>query len=459
MPDYQTPGVFIEELPQLPLTITSVETAVPVFIGHTCQAQREETGDLLNVPVLIRSLQEYEQFFGGADSTDDLELSVSDPGNGSIQAVITKAPCFLLYYSLRMFFSNGGKKCYIVSVADYAGGQINAAALEAGLEIAGQTNGITLIIFPDSMGLPDAESYYTLHQKALQQCARLHFRMVIMDVYRAGADWQNDVAALRTLLPDDIDLLKYGAAYFPRILSTVDLAYTEDNVKLHYPDGAVTTLSALKSSNNALYYKTLISIGQAPLLLPASPAIAGVYSETDDTRGVWKSPANIPIEGVIDLEVRIGTNEQEELNVDIATGKSINVIRDFPGRGKAIVWGARTLAGNDHEWRYISVRRFINMVEESVYNATQWVTFEPNDNNTWVKLSNQVEHYLYDLWRSGALNGIKPEHAFYVRTGLHQTMTNTDILEGRLIVEIGMAVVRPAEFVVLKFSHTMLGSS
>lgn len=455
MPDYQTPGVFIEELPQFPLTIASVETAIPVFIGHTCQAQKQEAGDLLNVPVKIRSLPEYEQFFGGADSTDDMEIGISDPGNGSIQAVITKAPCFLLYYSLRMFFANGGKICYILSVADYAGGQIDTSALEEGLEVVGETPGITLIVFPDAIGLPDAAGYYLLYQKALEQCARLHFRMVIMDVYRTGDDWRNDVAVLRNLLPNDTGLLKYGAAYFPRVLSIVDLAYSEGNVKLNYADGTVTTLSALKESNNALYFKTMISIGQAPLLLPVSPAIAGVYSETDNTRGVWKSPANIRIEGAVDLEVKLTAHEQEDLNIDPGAGKSINVIRNFPGRGKAIVWGARTLAGNDNEWRYISVRRFINMVEESIHNATQWVVFEPNDNNTWARVTAQIENYLYDLWRSGALNGIKPEHAFYVRTGLHETMTALDIAEGRLIIEVGAAVVRPAEFVVLRFSYKM----
>src|SRR3546814_6615547 len=111
-----------------------------------------------------------------------------------------------------------------------------------------------------------------------------------------------------------------------------------------------------------------------------------------------------------------------------------------------IVWGARTLAGNDNEWRYVNVRRLFITVEESAKKATMQFVFEPNDANTWVKLRAMLENYLTLLWRQGALAGSKPAHAFYVRCGLNQTMTAQDILEGKLIVEIGMAAVCPAEF-------------
>ncbi|HLU88485.1 MAG TPA: phage tail sheath C-terminal domain-containing protein, partial [Cyclobacteriaceae bacterium] len=119
------------------------------------------------------------------------------------------------------------------------------------------------------------------------------------------------------------------------------------------------------------------------------------------------------------------------------------------------VWGARTLEGNSNEWRYISVRRFFIMVEESAKKATFPFVFEPNDAKTWIKVRAMLENYLSLLWRQGALAGAKPEHAFFVRCGLGQTMTAQDILEGRLIVEIGMAAVRPAEFIILRFSHKL----
>jgi phage tail sheath protein FI len=218
-----------------------------------------------------------------------------------------------------------------------------------------------------------------------------------------------------------------------------------------------------KSLNNTLQvafgkFKELTTKGAEALnLLPPSGAIAGVYAKTDNERGVWKAPANISLNAVISPAVKISHEQQAEYNVDVNAGKSINIIRAFTGKG-TLVWGARTLAGNDNEWRYVNVRRFFNFVEESVKKATEQFVFEPNDANTWVKVQGMIENFLTTLWRQGALQGVKPEHAFYVAVGLGKTMTALDILEGRLIVEIGMAAVRPAEFIILRFSHKMVKS-
>ncbi|MDD5633614.1 MAG: phage tail sheath C-terminal domain-containing protein, partial [Methylococcales bacterium] len=218
-----------------------------------------------------------------------------------------------------------------------------------------------------------------------------------------------------------------------------------------------------KTLNEALLasfgsYKDLVTKAADALnLLPPSGAIAGVYAAVDRDRGVWKAPANVSLNAVISPAVKISQEQQGEYNVDVNAGKSINIIRSFTGKG-TLVWGARTLAGNDNEWRYISVRRFFNFVEESVKKATGQFVFEPNDANTWVKVQAMIENFLITLWRQGALQGIKPEHAFYVAVGLGKTMTPLDILEGRMIIEIGMAVVRPAEFIILKFSHKMAES-
>jgi phage tail sheath protein FI len=188
--------------------------------------------------------------------------------------------------------------------------------------------------------------------------------------------------------------------------------------------------------------------------LPPSGAVAGVYAFVDRTRGVWKAPANVSLAAVVEPAEAIDTATQEDLNVDVTGGKSINVIRAFTGRG-TLVWGARTLAGNDNEWRYIPVRRFYNMVEESVKKSTAWAVFEPNAAPLWTKVKSMIDNYLVQKWRDGALAGATPDDAFFVNVGLGTTMTAIDILEGRLIVEIGMAVVRPAEFIILKFSHKM----
>lgn len=202
-------------------------------------------------------------------------------------------------------------------------------------------------------------------------------------------------------------------------------------------------------------FKTLIDrVKNSVTEMPPSGAIAGVYTDVDATRGVHKAPANVSLSSVVGLTDIISHEEQEDLNVDVVAGKSINVIRPFTGKG-ILVWGARTLAGNDNEWRYVSVRRFFNMVEESTKKATDQFVFEPNDANTWTKVKAMIENFLINQWRAGALAGSTPEQAFFVRVGLGQTMTAQDVLEGKMIVEIGMAAVRPAEFIILRFSHKM----
>ncbi|WP_343605895.1 phage tail sheath C-terminal domain-containing protein [Fluviicola sp.] len=215
-----------------------------------------------------------------------------------------------------------------------------------------------------------------------------------------------------------------------------------------------TNLAALKISNNALYNSAKTAIGQVPVLLPPSSSVAGVYVRTDAANGVWKAPANASLNYVIGPNYNISNDTQDGMNIDTLAGKSINAIRSFTGKG-TLVWGARTLNGNSAEWKYISVRRFYNMVEESVKKATESFVFQANDANTWVKVNAMIGNFLILQWKAGALAGAKPEQAFYVKVGLGSTMTADDVLNGRMIVEIGMAVVRPAEFIVLRFSHMM----
>ncbi len=188
-------------------------------------------------------------------------------------------------------------------------------------------------------------------------------------------------------------------------------------------------------------------------VLPTSGGVTGIYAAVDRTRGVWKAPANVSLADISGPTVKINDEAQGDLNVH-STGKSVNALRAFAGKG-TLVWGARTLAGNDNEWRYVPVRRFFNMAEESIKKATEPFTFEPNDANTWVRVRAMVENFLTIQWRQGALAGATTAQAFFVKVGLGETMTAQDILEGRMIVEVGMAVVRPAEFIILKFAHKM----
>lgn len=207
--------------------------------------------------------------------------------------------------------------------------------------------------------------------------------------------------------------------------------------------------------DNIPLYKTIVNEIQIEGgKLPPSGAIAGVYAQIDNNTGVWKAPANVSLAATNRPWVKLDDKEQEDLNIDVNAGKSINAIRAFAGKG-TLVWGARTLAGNDNEWRYIPVRRTFIMVEQSVKLSTHWAVFEPNTSITWVKVKAMISNYLTNLWKQGALAGNSPEEAFFVNVGLGVTMTPVDVLEGRMNVEIGMAVVRPAEFIILKFSHKM----
>ncbi len=217
-------------------------------------------------------------------------------------------------------------------------------------------------------------------------------------------------------------------------------------------------LSKIISFFNSLFEAKLKEAFAAiPLNLPPSPAVAGLYAYVDRTRGVWKAPANVSMTSTVLPLVQLSDLDQADFNVDAENGKSINCIRNFVGRGN-MVWGARTLAGNNNEWRYVNVRRLFNMVEESCQNASRQFIFEPNDANTWVRVKGMIDNFLINLWRDGALQGAKPEHAFYCAVGLNQTMTADDILNGLMIVEIGLAAVRPAEFIVLRFSHKLAES-
>ncbi|WP_299222251.1 phage tail sheath C-terminal domain-containing protein [uncultured Aquimarina sp.] len=223
--------------------------------------------------------------------------------------------------------------------------------------------------------------------------------------------------------------------------------------------GAVVSGSELSGGvdryiDTNLYNRIIKELKKHKVTLYPCGAIAGIYASVDRDRGVWKAPANVSVNLVNEPSIAITTEEQANLNVDATTGKSINAIRLFSGKG-TIIWGARTLAGNDNEWRYVPVRRFYNFMEESIKKATEFVIFEPNSKPTWVRTKAMIENFLTGLWREGALAGAKPEHAFFVKIGLGETMTAIDILEGRMNIEIGVAAVRPAEFIILKFSHKL----
>ena len=190
--------------------------------------------------------------------------------------------------------------------------------------------------------------------------------------------------------------------------------------------------------------------------LPPSGAIAGIYAMNDAVRGVWNAPANVGIVGLIAPSAPITDDDQKDLNVPL-NGKAVNAIRTFPGRG-TLVWGARTLDSNSNDWRYIQVRRTMIFIEQSVKTALNAFVFAPNTAQTWVTVASMIESFLHGVWSAGGLMGASPNEAYKVQVGLGSTMTPTDVLEGRMIVQITLQMVRPAEFIVLTFRQQMLAA-
>ena len=461
----KTPGVYINEIPSFPPSVAQVSTAIPVFIGYTEKAIDAAGNSLTNKPTKIFSLLEYIQYYGKAFNETDINIAVNKTTAGAVVTSVTATAAIVtpsahnMYYSMRLYFDNGGGPCYILSMGALGiAGTITNTDLETGLSIIEAYDEPTLIIFPEGHAISEI-NYYTLIGKAIDQCAKLQDRFTLVDVYPMTV-FTTTTAAIsqyRTSFGKTTNL-SYGAAYYPYLKTTLGYQYLNTDVDVTITTDGVAAgsvkLNTLLATDKATYFSAVGAIQKLVISLPPSAAVAGIYAAVDGSRGVWKAPANVSLTDVFDIADIVTDQEQETMNIDADSGKSVNAIRAFSGKG-ILIWGARTLDGNSNEWRYISVRRFFIMVEESVKKATGQFVFEPNDANTWVRLRAMIENYLTLLWRQGALAGAKPEHAFFVKVGLGQTMTAIDILEGRLIVEIGMAAVRPAEFIILRFMHKM----
>ncbi len=308
--------------------------------------------------------------------------------------------------AVSLFYTNGGGDCYIISVGA-VNEPVSLSSLVNGLNKSKEIK-VQLIVIPDACLLP-SQDFYDLQKQTLASCNALQDRFAIIDTQQPAAGTANDSSLFRAGIGNDD--LKWGAAYYPWLVLA---------------DGRP---------------------------VPPSGAIAGIYNMVDNNRGVWKAPANVSLSGAADLTVHINNDQQNDLTIPI-DGKAINAIRVFAGKG-LLVWGARTLDGNSQDWRYLNVRRTITMIENSIKNSSSWVVFEPNDAKTWILLRAIIENFLTLLWREGALAGAKPEDAFDVQVGLGSTMTASDILEGRLVVTVKLAVLRPAEFIMISFVHKM----
>lgn len=496
----KTPGVYIVEKNAFPNSTVEVATAVPAFIGYTEKADNKGKS-LSNQPWRITSMAEFMSYFGFgptpqfsfAESTDPTSASPKLSLSGTEYVLDQVKGKYLLYYSMLLFFQNGGGTCYVVSVGNY-GDDIDPDKLNAGIDLLIKEQEPTIVVIPEAVLLKQSDCI-SIQQHMLDHCGNvMKNRVAILDVsdgFRSRQDPAGDpVANFRNAL--GTNFLNFGMAYYPWVNTSINqskdlkfynldaagvallqkLLTVELNIAnqpadkarqlqeivdgLAKADADEAEKGMLNSSLIALsplYNLILTELANYLNLMPPAAAMAGVFTKVDNNRGVWKAPANVSLNSVTSPAINITHGDQEDLNVT-PQGKSINAIRTFVGEG-TLVWGARTLDGNSLDWRYINVRRTMIMLEESIRLATKALVFEPNVALTWASIKSQIVNFLTGIWKRGGLAGTSPGDAFGVFVGLGETMTPEDVLEGILRVTVLVALSRPAEFIEITFQQQM----
>jgi phage tail sheath protein FI len=392
-PEFLYPGIHIEEVSFRAKPIAGVSTSVAGFAGPTSRGPTRGAS-------LVTSFVDYERTFGGFEPL--LFEGNSNP-----------VPSYMAY-AVRGFFENGGRRLYVArvykpvsrgaapsgSIPDAAAYQGKASPGSAGTGLAAlaEVPEIELVAVPGGSALPEGA---VIAQVLIDHAEALRYRFAVLD-----SPPGTGIEEIRTWRKR-FDA-KSAGIYYPWL--TID-----DPASGH------------------------------PISVPASGHVAGIYARVDQNRGVWKAPANEPVEGILGLESTGNRAQQEILNPE-----AINVIRDFGAKGN-LLWGARTLSA-DPEWKYVNVRRYTAYLERSIDEGTQWAVFEPNDPKLWDNVRRTVEDFLYCQWKNGALQGNRPHDAFFVRCD-RTTMTQGDIDNGLLICLIGAAILKPAEFVIFRISQ------
>lgn len=518
-----TPGVYINEQNAFANSVVPVATAVPAFIGYTPQASyqgKSYTNTAYKItsfadfqaiycnpspPAPAPAARQYNpQYY--------LVAQKSQPTSGNYMLINgTYYACvpdpnsiYYLYNSVMMFYQNGGADAYIVSVGPYGATSGKPATpatqvvnpnvqlndLLGALTVLKNEDEPTMYICPEATLLSPADNA-TLMQEMLAQNADMGTAISIFDVIGGKTPdpllYTTDITNFRN--NTGMQGLNYGTAYYPFVSTSImqpsDIDYTNifggDTKQLApiinpatAPDPTTASiLSTIQSGsstmtvqqlNNALMianpvYKSIVNNILSDLnILPPSGGMAGVMTTIDQATGVWQSPANTSLVGVSNLPIKLSDSQQANLNVDALSGKSINAIRSFNGIG-ILIWGARTLDGNSNDWRYLSVRRTMIMLEQSCKLAARAYVFQPNVKNTWEAVKSMIGSFLNSIWKQGGLMGASASDAYSVECGLGSTMTADDINNGFMNVTIKVSLIHPAEFIVLTFQQEMAVSS
>lgn len=380
MPEYLTPGVYVEEVSFRSKPIEGVSTSTAAFIGLA----RKGPFAVARTPKLLTSFVEFERLHGN-----------DQPLRGIIPSTNYLAK------AVRAFFDEGGKQLYVARVKGDPSAPDNwVQAINA----ASSLEDISIVAAPGS-----TEFGLDAVQSALINDAEVRKRFAVLDIPRGQSPSQ--AQAYRSRFDS-----KSAAFYFPWVF---------------------TTEAPVKKGGS--------KIPVQPLFLPPSAFVCGIYARTDIERGVVKAPANEVIRSAAGFERDITRTEQDLLNP-----AGINCLRFFPGKGN-LVWGART-AWSDPEWKYVNVRRYLSYLERSIDRGTQWAVFEPNGERLWQAIQKVISDFLFNEWRGGALLGVKPDQAYFVRCD-RSTMTQGDIDSGRMICQVGVAMLKPSEFVVFRIGQ------
>jgi len=406
MPTYLAPDVYIEEVAGGARPIQAVGTSTAGFVGQAPDARAR-----LNEAVAINNWSQFVREFApeGSASTN-------------------------LSHAVYGFFQNGGSRCYVVNVG--TGALTGTGSKRAGLDILEQVDEIAIVAAP---GYTDPVSY----DAVINHCENMKDRVGILDA-------PLDVSAIS-------GLTKVGSAKATSSKSS-STAKSDDDAKTDSGSSAVGSdgLRPRQSDGGyaAFYFPWIVvrdPLGGDLVNVPPSGHLAGVWARSDASRGVHKAPANESIRGALNLTYNLTRAEQGELNQN-----GVNCIRFFANEGIR-VWGARTIAAGSSEWRYLNVRRLFNMIEESIANSTRWIVFEPNDQPLWKAIRRDVSAFLTLLWRDGALMGSTPDEAFFVKCD-SETNTSESIDAGMVVTLIGIAPVKPAEFIIFRISQYQSGT-
>lgn len=402
MPTYLAPDIYIEEVSGGARPIQGVGTSTAGFVGLAPNATAR-----LNEAVAINNWMQFVREY----VTDG---SASTP----------------LSHAVYGFFQNGGLRCFVVNVGK--GSPISGGGrARVGLDLFEPIDEIAIVAAP---GYTDAASFDAI----LTHCEKLKDRVAILDTPNPVKDI-NQLTRVATVKAGKAAGDAGGDA------APKDSGGEAGGLRARQSDGGYGT-----------FYFPWITV-RDPLasenLVDVAPSghMAGIWSRSDGTRGVHKAPANEVVRGALNVTYQLTREEQGVLNQI-----GVNCIRFF-GREGIYVWGARTLADGSSEWRYLNVRRLFNMVEKSILTSTRWIVFEPNNESLWKSIRRDITAFLTQIWRSGALMGRTPEEAFFVKCD-EETNPPEVIDAGQVVTVIGIAPVKPAEFIIFQISQHVGGT-